>query len=436
VFNKKSAANAGRFLFKWPTIFKHALKWPRSRRLPIPSLVILFSLYFSQGLPSGILAHTLPALMRDEGVALEYIGLIKLLALPWALKFLWAPYIDRIGFSGWGPNKSWIVVMQLILAGLIFMVSFSSQAHMFGVGIFIFLSGVLLVNTSAATQDIATDGLAVKVLPESWRGLGNSIQVAGFKAGMILSGSLLLLGIDAFGWSFSFSLLAGVIVLLLLPVLFFKPAKLIAPNNVISSASKSESPWLIYKTFFNLPSVRLWLPVLVTYKAADSLGSAMIKPLLIDQGFGLSDVASLTFVSSFAGLLGAFLGGLAYYHFGQKRVLLTAGLMQALGIAAFALIAYGYNDVLWIYSVSLFEQMADGISTVALFSLMMAQCRSGHEGADFTVQASIQVLVSGVFGALSGVLAAFFGFSIFFVLAGLLGLLALLPAVQYFKHNY
>lgn len=404
--------------------------------MPIPSLFILFTLYFSQGLPSGILAHTLPALMRDEGVALEYIGLIKLLALPWALKFLWAPYVDRIGFTGWGPNKSWIVVMQLILASLIFMVSFSSQAHMFGVGLFIFLIGVLLVNTSAATQDVATDGLAVKMLPESWRGLGNSIQVAGFKAGMILSGSLLLLSIDAFGWSFSFSLLAGFIVLMLLPILCFHQARTAIENEVVALKAEAVSPFVIYKTFFNLPALRLWLPVLVTYKAADSLGSAMIKPLLIDQGFGLSDVAALTFVSSFAGLLGAFLGGVAYYQFGQKRVLLTAGLLQAVGIAAYALIAGGYNDVFGVYSISLFEQMADGISTVALFSLMMAQCRSGHEGADFTVQASIQVLVSGVFGALSGVLAAFLGFSLLFVFAGLLGLLALLPAIQYFKHNY
>ena len=56
---------------------------------------MLASLYCAQGLPSGLVAHALPALLRQQGVDLALIGLLKLLALPWLLKALWAPWVDR-----------------------------------------------------------------------------------------------------------------------------------------------------------------------------------------------------------------------------------------------------------------------------------------------------------------------------------------------------
>jgi hypothetical protein len=69
--------------------------------------------------------------------------------------------------------------------------------------------------------------------------------------------------------------------------------------------------------------------------------------------------------------------------------------------------------------------MADGMSTVALFAGMMCMCRAEHEGADFTVQASVQVLLAGVVGAASGVLAKLIGYQALFVSAGVLGLIVL-----------
>ena len=389
---------------------------------PLPSLLILFSLYFSQGLPSGFLAHALPALMRDQGVALQYIGLLKLLALPWALKFLWAPYVDQFGVY-----RLWVVLMQLLLASILFFASFSTQAALFGPYILLFLLGVVLVNSFAATQDIATDGLAVKLLAEKWRGLGNSVQVAGFKLGMILSGSLLLVGVDQLGWSLSFRLLAILLVLLLIPSLFLK-----VRNTHINGQPKNMG-LKTYLMFFKQVNMGAWLWVLVTYKISDSLGSAMIKPMLIDQGYGLRDIAELTFWSSIFGLLGAVLAGILYYRWGQKRLLISGCFLQAVGIAAYAFVANGAEGTQGVYVIALFEQAVDGLSTVVLFSLMMSQCRVGHEGADFTVQASIQVLISGIVGALSGVIASILGFTYLFVLAGLLGVLAMFPVMHYFR---
>ena len=404
--------------------------------MPFASFAILFALYFSQGLPSGLLAHALPAIMREQGVSLEYIGLIKLLALPWALKFIWAPYVDRFGFSMLGVHRTWIVSMQSLLVLLLLMASMSSFESLFGSLLLVFLVGVLFLNTAAATQDIATDGLAVKTLQTKWRGIGNSIQVTGYKLGMILSGSGLLLCMDVFGWNTSLQLMALLLFLLMLPV-FSKSFPATGSNRGVVAIEKNSavSPLVVYKGFFKREGMWLWVLVLLTYKLSDSLGSVMIKPLLVDKGFSLSQIASLTLYASVAGLAGAALGGYLYLRLGAKRLMIMAGLAQAMGIFLFALIAVDYATGKSIYFLSLFEQAVDGLSTVALFTLMMSQCRSKHEGADFTIQASMQVLVSGLIAALGGVLASSLGYFATFVLAGCLGVLCMFPVFIYFKQN-
>ncbi len=412
------------------------------RTLPAFTVVLLSSLYFSQGLPSGFLAHALPALLREYGVAVEYIGLLKLLALPWLLKFLWAPFIDRTEVGRLGDHRGWILLMQSLLALLLLTLSFFTPNMLFGSLIIFFFGVVLMINTTAATQDIATDGLAVKLLPEKWRGLGNSIQVSGFKTGMIISGSLLLISVDKLGWSMSFQLLAASLIVLLIPSFVFKeranvgsfvtPLSGDAPEQ---KASIKKSWGNAYKGFFSQQGIVYWLVVLFTYKIADSLGSGMIKPLLIDTGYTLTDVAELTFWASISGLVAAVVAGFIYYRLGAKWSLLLFGLLQTLGIAAYGLVVTGDLSNETVMAIALFEQAADGMSTVALFALMMGQCRKGHEGSDYTVQACIQVVMSGVVGALSGFIAKFAGYQSLYLLAGLLGTLTLIPVYIYFTHQ-
>jgi len=405
-----------------------------NKSLPAFTIILLSSLYFAQGLPSGFLAHALPALLREYGVSLEYIGLLKLLALPWFLKFLWAPFVDRTEIAHLGDHRGWILLMQSLLATLILLISFFPPETLFGSLIIVFFVVVVFINTTAATQDIATDGLAVKLLPVRWRGVGNSIQVSGFKLGMIISGSLLLLSVDKLGWALSFQLLALSIVLLLIPTLLFKEQKEESDKSLKKNKVANKTSWLdAYKGFFSQKGITYWLVVLFTYKIADSLGSAMIKPILIDSGFSLTDVAEFTFWASLAGLVSALVAGLIYYRIGAKWSLLIFGMFQAVGIAAYALLTMGELNTTIVLAIALFEQAADGMSTVALFALMMGQCRIGHEGSDYTVQACIQVVMSGLVGALSGFVAKLAGYELLFLMAGFLGLLALVPVYIYFS---
>ncbi|SDI64534.1 Predicted arabinose efflux permease, MFS family [Pseudomonas flavescens] len=404
-----------------------------SRRPATATLVLLASLYCAQGLPSGLIAHALPVLLRQHGVDLALIGLLKLLALPWLLKALWAPWVDRLTWPRLGHHRGWILPLQGGVLLMLLVLAMLSPTALFGAHLPLLLGLLALINLAAATQDIATDGLTVRLLPERWRGLGNSLQVGGYKVGMIVSGSGLLLVIDRAGWHLSLLALAFLVGLMLVPIGRFVEARHLSPAPALA---ESWGPGLLlrhYRGLLALPGMGLWLVVVLTFKLGDALGSPMIKPMLVDQGWGNAELGQLTLASSLVGIGGALLGGLLYARLGVLRALLLFGVLQAMGIAALALLATRGGDLALVYGLTLFEQAADGLSTVALFAAMMRQCRAGHEGADFTLQASTQILLGGFVGAASGVLAKALGYDGLFICAGALGLAALLLVWRYFR---
>lgn len=150
---------------------------PSAQRPGNTTLILLASLYCAQGLPSGLLAHSLPVLLRQHGVDLALIGLFKLLALPWLLKVLWAPWVDRLASPRLGHHRGWILPLQMGVTGVIAALALMNPERLFDSHFLLLIGLLLLVNLAASTQDIATDGLAVRLLPERWRGLGNSLQV-------------------------------------------------------------------------------------------------------------------------------------------------------------------------------------------------------------------------------------------------------------------
>lgn len=381
--------------------------------------LLLAALYCAQGLPAGFLAHALPTILRSQQVDLAVIGAMKLLALPWLLKVLWAPWVDRWVCGCLGRHRGWIVPCQLLVLLLLSALALAPSALLFGAGLPFLLAALVLINLACATQDIATDALNVRLMPGRLRGLGNSLQVGSYKVGMLLSGSGLLLVITPLGWPLTLGLLALLLGLLLIPVLAFAETKVL-PKPALAANAPMDVFGLLKQ-----PGFILWLVVVATYKLGDSLGSPMIKPMLIDQGWTLAGIGQLTLISTLVGIAGAALGGYLYSRLGALRLLLLAGVAQALGLGLMATLLEAGTDISRVYSVALFEQAADGLSTVALFAAMMRQCRAGFEGGDYTLQACAQLLIAGFVGSASGVLANAYGYSTLFIISALVALAAL-----------
>lgn len=404
---------------------------PRSERLADARLLgLLAMLYLAQGLPGGLLGKALPALLREQGISLAAIGFTSLLALPWALKFLWAPFIDRFG-----TRRRWLLGLNLLTMALMFAIAGRDFAAWVQGAFVPLLAMLFLLNLVAATQDIATDGLAVSRLGERLRGIGNSVQVIGYKVGMIIGGGLLLWLIDRYGWRASYAGIAALVGLTLLPVWLMR-----AERTPVARAA-THADWhgvrgygRLFADFLRRPGMLWWLVAVAVFKAGDALASRMIGPLLSDAGLTLADIGLLTGVTgALAGVCGALAGGVLLLRMGHRNALLVFGALQALGLLGYLQVAGGAHDLRTLYAVVCIEQFADGLSTVALFTAMMDACRAHSPGTDYTLQASLQVTVSGVFALGSGVLAGAAGYGTVFIAGAALTVLALLPVYLYFR---
>lgn len=390
-------------------------------------LALLGVLYLIQGLPAGLLAHVLPVVWRAEGVDLMYIGWLKLLALPWVLKALWAPWLEAQLWRGVRLSRG-LCLLHSLVAMTLAVVALAGTGTSW-LGLLVLAGCLLILNTLSASQDVWVDGLAVRTLDERWRGLGNTMQVAGYKIGLIVSGSGVLVMLPFLGWSVLIMLLCAAVVLAMLPV--WKMRQALDGTSVRCGEGSRDLASMrlqaVWRGFLARPGIRLWLVVLLTYKLSDSLGSSMIKPMLVDLGWAFPEIGQFVLVASLCGLVGAALGGVLYVGLGAWRSLLVAGIAQALAMLGYAAVAKFVFPGWAVYACGVVEQVVDGWSTVVLFAAMMHFCRSAWAGADFTLQASLQVIAGALVAAVSGVLVNAVGFPMFFCAAFGLGMIMLVP---------
>jgi len=367
---------------------------------------LLSSLYLSQGLPYGFFTQALPALLRKQGMSLPNIGLTYLLLLPWALKFVWAPLMDRHGSERLGRRRGYILPLQLLSAGVLLLLALPSGAP----STQLLLGVVLAVNLLAATQDVATDGLAVNLLAARELGLGNGVQVAAYRVGMILGGGVILAVFDAAGWRPTLLSLGAMLLVATVPIALYRE-----PPSAPPARESLELAWWIKR-----PGIGGWLLLLVLYKAGEALATGMLRTFLVDTGLSLTDLSwMLGGVGFTAGLLGALVGGALVSRLGYRRALILFGVVQTGAVLLYALAARGASMPL-LTLVCGAEHLASGMATAALFTVMMHECRPEHAGTDYTVQASLVVVATGGAAAVSGFSAQALGYSGHFLLSAAL----------------
>lgn len=384
-------------------------------------LVLLTALYLAQGLPYGFFTQALPVLMREAGYSLVKISATSFLFLPWALKFLWAPYVDR-----YGTRKRWLVPLQLAAAAgaaVLATLDVSRSLQLVFVALVIF-------NLLAATQDIATDGLAVILLGTRERGLGNGIQVGAYRLGMIVGGGLLLWIYARAGWRPMFAAMAGLLALTLLPVLGLREPPRTPPAPESSALQVAGGWWRRLRQ----PGLPLFVLLISFYKFGDSMGAALVGPFMKDAGLSIAQIAwlkgTLASASALAGALG---GAVLAFRLGRRRALLLGGLTQTASLVLYALAAMGFGGYATIAAACIAEHVLGGVATVALFTLMMDASDADHAGTDYTLLACTVVVAQGLASLAAGGVAQFFGYAVMFVCSVLLsagGCLVLVRAID------
>ncbi|MCA9712013.1 MAG: MFS transporter [Myxococcales bacterium] len=386
------------------------------------ALPLLFVLYFCQGLPGGFLSKALPAILRMEGLSLTTVGFASALSLPWMLKVLWAPLVDRYGHAGFGWRKTWLVPAQLSM--------FAVTLVFVGVqprdGLWLVALLFLVLNVLAATQDIAVDGLAVDLLRDRELAPGNAAQVSGFKLGNIVGGGVLLSVTAWLGWSGAFGIMAALLLVAIVMVLRFSEPPRPRPAGTLGGvlralwqAVRAQGPW--FWAF-------LWFA-----KFGESFGGAMVTPMLVDQGFSLPLIGSIDgAVGGLATMGGAIAGGAVAWRWGWQRLLVVAAGLQGTMLVALGLYSQLEVTPLGYALVGGLENAAGGAVEVAIFHLAMSW-RSEHDGAaQFTAAQVVYMSGSMVAYPLSGLCADRIGYLPVMVAGGLMAVslaaLALGPA--------
>jgi MFS family permease len=347
----------------------------------------------AQGLPYGFFTLALPVVLRDAGLSLTAISATTLLYLPWALKFLWAPYLDHLG-----TRKAWLLSFQLssVVGALLL-----SQIEI-DEGYIAVIVAAFIFNIVAASQDIVTDGLAVRLLDIRERGLANAVQVGAYRVGMILGGGLLLWIFAKADWSTMFLCMSVLLAITVIPVLTLRePAR--ATDSVPPRFSQLATGWL---QRLLVPGMLGFAWLIFCFRFGDAMVSTLLTPFMKDQHLSIETIALMKgTVGSSTSLIGALLGGWFTFRVGRRFALLASGIGQAITFIPYWIASLGIGGVELLWGATIIEGLVSTMATVALFTLMMDASDPEHAGTDYTLLASVYVLVGSV-GQFSAALIA------------------------------
>jgi MFS family permease len=384
-------------------------------------VLLLTGLYIAQGLPFGFFTQALPVLLRDAGFSLKAISATSLLFLPWALKFLWAPFVDC-----YGTRRQWLLPLQFAsVAGALALSRLDLTSGYLAV-----LAAAFAFNLVAACQDVATDGLAVRMLDPRERGLANGIQVGAYRIGMILGGGLLLWIFARTDWSTMFLCMALLLALTALPVFALRES----PRSVRDHPGSPARVALGWTRRLRVPGMSAFIVLICFYKFGDSMVATLVGPFLRDQGVSKELIALMKgTVGSVASLAGAALGGWYAFRAGRRRALLVCGLLQTASLLCYVAAAFGIGGIAMLWAGNVAEHLLGGMATVALFTLMMDASDPGHASTDYTLLACAVVFAMGLANFAGASIADAFGYGPAFVAGVLLsgsGCLALVRAID------
>ncbi len=361
---------------------------PRFRTLR--KLGILWALYFVEGLPYGFQITALPVYLRTAGVSLTGIGLAYALSLPWMLKVLWAPLVDRFGSPRLGRRRSWILPLQVLLAATCAAAALATpDGHLAAVLLLVFL-----MNLFAATLDIAVDGLAVDLLEPSELGHGNIAQVVGYKVGMLTGGGLLVWASGWIGWQGLFVAMGGLVAAVLAITLAYRERPAPGHADPVSPTVHARLADVLALLGRSLRSGNpVWLLVFIgTYKLGETMAERMFPPFLVDAGFAREQIGLIvgTWGLLFS-IAGSFAGGLLATRLPLLRAVALTAVLRALPVAAVWWLSLVEPTRERVLAVTCVEQFFGGALTTAMFAYMMSRVDRRIGATHYTLLAAVEV---------------------------------------------
>ena len=377
------------------------------RRFRLPVLVTVGLLGFTSGVPLILTGSTLQAWMSSVGVNLKTVGFFALAGLPYTLKFLWSPLMDRFRPPFLGRRRGWILLMFIGLMGLLAALGGSDPREHLRLVALLAL-GVAFLSASA---DINVDAYRTELLPGKLLGPGTSLHITGYRLGMVFAGALALVLADRMSWRtvyliMALGLLPGALGTLLAP----EPDCPAAPRTLREAVLEPFGEFVRRRRSLEV------LAFILLYKLGDNLCTALNVPFLLGLGFSKTEIGLATKGVGMACLiLGGLLGGLLMSRWTLIRSLWFFGLLQACSMAGhLALALAGRNHVLLLVTIAV-ENSIFAMGTVAYLAFIQRCCDRRSTATQFALLSSLSAFARVLFASPAGVLAEGLGWPAYFL---------------------
>ncbi|XP_055489053.1 major facilitator superfamily domain-containing protein 3 isoform X1 [Leucoraja erinacea] len=377
-------------------------------------------LYFVQGMPYGLQSNLLPIYLRTFGLSFTKISLTKLLFFPWSLKILWAPFVDQ-----YGTKWKWLLCSMfglflccLVMSRLIPERDFPAMAFI-----------LLLMNFFASIQDIAVDGIAVRLLRSEDIGYGNTIQVVAYKMGSLIAGAGLLTVMDYIGWNMLFIIFCVVYA----AAMFFS---YFIPEEEDTSETKNSIPVLnpckILGEILKVPGTVWNLIYVMIYKLGEQGAVSMFPMFLLEHGFSPVELGFWNGIVAMGfSIFGSCFGGILMPKYNVFSLIIILFLLRLgnLSLQTLLLLLFYYESFILkgaaVLSIIL-QHFLGGLITTLTFSIMMLCTQKADkriQATHYTFLASAEVLGKVLFSTIAGILVDRIGFPssfcVFLLLSGL-----------------
>lgn len=412
--------------------------------------LLLLCLGFSAGLPYLLVQGTLSAWLKGAGLEYRTIGFFAWVALAYALKVLWAPFVDRLRFPflcGWlGQRRGWLLAAQLGVSGGLVWMSLLSPMSQTSLLAF----AAVFVAFCAATQDVCVDAYRIQAVKPDMQGVVTSAYIAGYRLAILVSGAGALLIADDFNWQVSYQVMAGLMAIGVFTVLWmreplahdhpfehYQQAEVWVKERfpALSPRLYSASAWCwvhIFEPFAEMVSrygrlIFLLIAAVLLYRVSDIAMGNMANPFYLALGYTKTEIAWVTKVFGlFMMLAGSAVGGILVASrglFSSMLVCLVAVVLTNLLFAVLASIASDCvggslcvaPDIFWLGAVISADNLAAGASNVVFIAFLSNQVNVSYSATQYALLSSVMSLLGKFVSGFSGVVVDGYGFSAFFV---------------------
>lgn len=390
------------------------MKWHLNKILPFLGLGI------SVQAPINLIGGLLLLWATESGLDLKSVGLFAAVTLPYCLKFLWAPFVDRINLpfaNSFGRKKTWCLLWQLgIIYGLCGMSVLNPKEDALLLAIY-----ALFIGFCGASQEMTVDGLRIDNLKGEDLNNGTVLFQFGNRIGYFAAtaGMIALSGIIS--WQMVYQISAGIIAIGVLSLFFIHES-----NHQEIPANFNTMVVHPFKDFCTRQNLLLLCTFIILYKLCNGMLGKMAYPFYYDIGFTKNQIAlvSATF-GSIITTLGIFCGGYVLNKFNFKTLLLWLGGIEILTSIAFAQLAITGPNIPLFFLIIIFDNIVGGMGGAVWSVYLSRLCSRQFSTTQYAFLNALTMIPLTLLGTTSGWLASEMGWYTYFIFTGLLMLPAL-----------